>query len=54
MALHQRQHQLNQVTFRQLVEGGAIHRILEPATSSRVKRNLRRPHRHSLIGRAVP
>jgi hypothetical protein len=50
----QRQHQLNQVIFRELVEGGAIHRILESTTPPHVKQNLGRPHHHSLIGRALP
>src|SRR3954454_21131734 len=36
----QSQHQLNQAVFRELVEGGAIHRILESTTPSRVKQNL--------------
>jgi hypothetical protein len=49
-----RQHQLNQVTFRQLVEGGVIHRFLESTTRHRVKRNLGRPRRHPLIGHASP
>jgi hypothetical protein len=54
MAHLQRQHQLNQVTFRELVEGGAIHQILESTTRRCVKRNLGQHRRHSLIRRASP
>lgn len=50
----QSQYQFNQVAFRELVEGGTIHRILESTTPSHVKQNLRRPRCHSLIGRALP
>src|SRR5215210_3236927 len=49
-----RQQQLDQVTFRELVEGGAIHCILESTARRRVKQNLRRHRRHPLIHRASP
>src|SRR3954449_13020521 len=45
MARLLRQHQLDQLTFRELVEGGAIHRSLESTTRRRVKQNLDRYRR---------
>jgi hypothetical protein len=54
MARFLRQQQLDQVTFRELVEGNAIHRSLESTTWRRVKQNLDRHRRHPLIHRASP
>src|SRR4051812_11468310 len=45
MARLLRQHQLDQLTFRELLEGGAIHRSLESTTRRRVKQNLDRHRR---------
>src|SRR4051794_25675728 len=45
MARLLRQQQLDQVTFRELVEGGAIHQSLESTTRRRVKQNLDRHRR---------
>src|SRR4051794_16314029 len=56
MARLLRQQQLDQVTFRELVEGGAIHQSLASTTRRRVKQNLDRHRRtrSSILPRPVP
>ena len=54
MARLLRQQQLDQLTFRELVEGGAIHRSLASTTRRRVKQNLDRHRRHPLTHPASP
>src|SRR4051794_31210846 len=56
MARLLRQQQLDQVTFRELVEGGAIDQSLASTTRRRVKQNLDRHRRtrSSILPRPVP